>query len=535
MHKPPPPLIPKPCKYDHQPGQWMIPPRLSVGCCAEGNPTNDGAAERGRAWVDHVAHATNRECAPSVETGCTDVRLRLVQGAGDLQSEVCGPESYTLIIEPCGVSIEAHGQAGLFYGVQTLGQLLATAEQDALRCCRIADWPRYRWRGFMLDSARHMQPVSWIKRHIDRMAALKLNRFHWHLTDDQGWRAEIRQYPKLTDLAAWRGEGEHCEGGFYTQDQMRDVACYAAARHITVIPEVEMPGHCNAALVAHPELSCGGAPLPVADRGWDAFTAKAGRRAFCAGNESVYEFLQHVLSELADVFNPPVLHLGGDETPTDTWDACEECNAARNRLGLNSAQDLRAHLLNRIATFCHDQLGRATTTWTQGVRRDLPKAQTIHAWHPHEAAAAARLGHDVINSCHEWTYLDYPERDCERQHKPDWMIVLNTAKAYHFDPMPDGLEPEHRHRILGSEAAMWTEYAPDAQTLEKQIMPRLAAFSEALWSPAWGRSYDEFLRRLQWCAKLGLTLRVSQSRYQRNDLTPSMQIDEAVPTGQSSS
>ena len=403
-------------------------------------------------------------------------------------------EGYSLVISPGGVVLSAGDSAGLFYGAQTLRQLVAAAGQGELDCMSINDEPRFPWRGFMLDSARHFQPVRWIKRHLDRMASLKLNRLHWHLSDDHSWRAEIKRYPRLTELASWPGAGEH--QGFYTQQDMRDIVAYAADLKITVIPEIDTPAHCNAALVAYPELSCDGRQIPIdEDAQWQAFTAKSDRRAFCAGGDEAYAFLEGVWSELAEVFGSPYLHLGGDETPEKAWDGCPKCSAVKKQRGIDSA-GLRLHFMNRLADFCRQQLGLPTIGWTEGVSDQSPKDQIIQAWFPGEAAEAARLGYDVLNSNHEWTYMDYPASDADRAQRPDWMPVLPIEKVYHFAPIPDGLEKEHWGKVLGSELALWTECLPDEVELEKQIMPRLLAFAEVMWTPRLGCAFDGFTRRM---------------------------------------
>ncbi len=344
---------------------------------------------------------------------------------------------------------------------------------------------------------REKKPIEWIKAHLDRMAALKLNRFHWHLCDDQAWRLRIERYPRLTDIAAWRGEGNQRYGGFYTADEVREVVDYARRRYIEVVPEIEMPGHCNAALLAYPELSCTGEPLPVAPGGgWDAYTRDAGRRAFCAGRPEVLTFLEHVLEEVAAAFDGPYVHIGGDETPREAWDKCPRCRAAMQERGGDDSAALRVHMLSHMHRFCRERLGRRSIAWTDGVSDALPQDQIVHAWFPEEAGKAARLGHDVINSNHTRTYLDYPATDADAANKPDWMIVLPVEKVYGFDPLADGVDAGDAGRVLGSEAPLWTEHAPDDASMEHQLMPRLAAFAEALWSPLEGRDFADFQRRI---------------------------------------
>lgn len=440
-------------------------------------------------------------------------------------AEEASPESYVMHIEPTGIRIAASDEAGWFYGLQTLRQLVAIyREQMTIPCGVLKDKPRFRWRGFMLDSARHLQPVDWIKQQMDRMAALKMNRFHWHLCDDQGWRAEIQRYPQLTEKAAWRGEGRHRYGGFYTQAQMRDIVEYARRRCITVIPEIEMPGHCNAALVALPQLSCTGQPLQLADRGWDAYTRLAGRHAFCAGNEQTFTFLAHVLEEIDDVFDAPWLHLGGDETPREQWEHCPKCQALMQQHDLRDSAALRRHFLRRVDAFSRKTLHKPTIAWTEGITSDMPAEQIVQAWFPGEAATAARLGYQVINSNHEWTYLDYPASEADAMRKPDWMIVLSPEKVYHFDPLPDGLEETYADRVLGAEIPMWTEHMPDEDERENQLMPRLAAFAETLWSRRFGRSFNDFRARLSTLQHHGLLTKTTERHKALLD-------DAAMPSG----
>ncbi|MFG0251039.1 MAG: beta-N-acetylhexosaminidase [Phycisphaeraceae bacterium JB051] len=445
---------------------------------------------------DMLQHALPRDYAARYQTMPNGHAANLLI---QMDPEVCEgkAEASIISIKQNQIQISATDQAGLFYAMQSLVQLIGVAGPSGqIPCCTITDYPRYAWRGFMLDSARHFQSVQWIKRHIDRMAAIKLNRLHWHLCDDEGWRAQIKAYPRLTEVAAWRTENGERYGGYYTQQQMRDIVQYAKVRHITVIPEIEMPGHCNSALVAYPEFSCSGKAIQIGEEGWDAYKQIAGRLPYCAAKPAVFAFLKTVLSEMAQIFDHH-LHIGGDETPGEKWDNCPLCSALKSKLGFKDNIALRTHFLNQIHDHCTHTLGRQSIVWTDGVDERTPKDQIVHAWHAHEAATAARLGHHVINSNHEWVYLDYPPSDADKHTKPDWMLVLPLEKVYHFDPTPEGLEPEHQKNILGSESPIWTEHAPDEIVLEKHIFPRLIAFAEALWSPRWGRSFDEFKLRLE--------------------------------------
>lgn len=480
-------LIPLPSELDPQPGELRLEGGFDL---VIDDSAGSGGAERVgdqlAGWLAESGVEIRRRARPYGGDACS---LTL-----DLKASAIPSGGYRLEVTRAAVVLSAGDRLGLFYAAQTLRQLVSSAEGGGLRCVVIKDSPRFAWRGFMLDSARHYQSVEWIKRHLDRMASLKMNRLHWHLSDDHSWRAEIKRYPRLTEVAAWPGAGG--SKGYYTHQEMRDVVDYAARLEIAVIPEIDTPAHCNAALVAYPELSCDGQPLPIdEDAGWEAFTAKAGRRAFCAGQDETYEFLQGVWSELADVFGPLYLHLGGDETPEKAWHECPRCGELRRELGTDN-RGLRLHFMKRLAGFCQQELKLGTIGWTEGVSDQIPEGQVVHAWFPNEAGEAARLGYEVINSNHEWTYIDYPATDEDSQHRPDWMMVLPLEKVYHFDPVPDGLAEEHRNRILGSELAMWSESLPDAAALEKQIMPRLLAFAEIMWTPRLRCGFDGFRRRL---------------------------------------
>lgn len=484
-----PPIIPKSAQCQMLPGVFDIQRDYLLHCDtplpAEHVPVLLELLNR------HLPEDCTTKYQPTPNGQAANLRISIDPNICDAKTEAS-----ILHIHEQHIHIIASDAAGAFYAMQSLSQLLyAHRNASAIPCCKITDHPRYTWRGFMLDSARHFQSVDWIKQHIDRMAAIKLNRLHWHLCDDQAWRAQVKAYPRLTDIAAWRTQNGEQYGGYYTQQQMHDIVSYAEARHITVIPEIEMPGHCNAALVAYPKFSCTGQPLEVAAQGWDAYTNLAGRLPYCAGKPEVYTFLKNVLTEMAEIF-PSHLHIGGDETPSSQWDDCPTCSALKTKLGLDTNTALRTHFLQQIDDHCQQTLDRSTIAWTDGVDKQIPKKQIVHAWLAHEAATAARLGYDVINSNHEWVYLDYPALDTDRPSKPDWMLTLPLEKIYHFDPTPEGLEPEFQQSILGSESPIWTEYAPGEQDLEKQIFPRLIAFSEALWSPRIGRSFDEFAQRL---------------------------------------
>lgn len=410
-------------------------------------------------------------------------------------------EGYELTIDSGSVCITASTEAGVFYGVQTLLQLAAGPGGRVLagpiEGVVIKDQPRFPWRGFMLDSARHMQSVAEIKRIIDHLAGLKLNRFHWHIADDQGWRFEVRKYPRLTSVGAWRGEGQNKYGGFYTQREVREIVAYAKERYITVIPEIDMPGHCNAALLAYPELSCTGEPIEaVPEGGLDAYTRNGDRKLFCAGRDEVMTFLKDVLKEVAEVFEPPYIHLGGDERPTDIWSKCPRCNEQMKRRGVTGEDELELWFATEVATYVHNELKVGTIGWGDNLKKaGMPGDQIVQGWLEGQSEMAAGMGRKTINSFHEWVYLDYPMCEKSQVGKPDWMPLLPAEKVYGFEPVPKGLDADKIDLVLGGEAPVWTEYVETFGKLVRQVMPRLAAFSEVMWSTRESRDYGDFKRR----------------------------------------
>ncbi len=428
------------------------------------------------------------------------IRLEL-----DQSTEALSRGSYHLVVNPDSLTVKAHDTDGVFHGVQTLKQLIASAtttgQSGHMPCVRIKDEPRFPWRGFMLDSARHLQSVAEIKKIIDRIASLKLNRFHWHLADDQGWRLEIRKYPRLTSVGAWRGEGPNRYGGYYTQQQAREIVNYAKDRCVTVIPEIDMPGHCNAALHAYPRLSCTGKPINAdAEGGLDAYTRHDGRLLFCAGRDEVLTFLKDVLTEVAEVFDPPFIHLGGDERPSGIWSDCPRCQRRMKDLGLDSEDELEYWFASQIAQFAHDHLKIRTIGWGDNLKKaGMPKGQVVQGWLEGQSAMAVGMGRQTINSFHEWVYLDYPWCKDSQEGKPDWMPLLPIKKVYDFEPVPEGTGPEASCLVLGGEAPVWTEHIRTFDSLIKHIWPRLQAFSEALWCAREVRDYTDFKQRVALC------------------------------------
>ncbi len=401
-----------------------------------------------------------------------------------------GDEGYEINVRTNSIILSARTPAGLFYGVQTLRQLLPADPRMAhngeatLPCLRVLDRPRYAWRGLMLDCSRHFMSADFVKRTIDVMAHHKLNRLHWHLTDSQGWRLPVAKYPKLTEVGAARDfDSPQREPAFYTPDEVREIVAHARSRHVTIVPEIEMPGHCDAALASYPELACEGGP-----------------HAFCAGKDQTFEFLFAVLDEVVELFpDSPVIHIGGDERPKDVWSKCPRCQARMNEIGVTTEYELQTWFMRRITDHLAKHNRRAMTwavTQTDPYdpkdMSDVGNNAILQNWHG-GAAFAAGKGWDVVNSDNRFAYLDYPP--APDPGKPKWMPVLDLEKAYSFNPTPPGLTPEQAKRILGAEACLWTEFVPQDKA-DAQLFPRLAALAEVMWSPAEGRSFAEFSRRI---------------------------------------
>jgi len=410
-----------------------------------------------------------------------------------------GAEGYGLLIQPERVELRAAKPAGWFYGVQTLRQLIAPfspegsgAKTDAaMPCVEIEDQPRYPWRGLTLDCARHFMSKELLRRVIDLLAYHKLNVLHLHLTDDQGWRIEIKKYPRLTQIGAYRDEQGKRYGGYYTQDDLKELDAYAQSRFITLVPEFEMPGHASAAIASYPELSCHGRPIPVVTD-WGIF-----KDIFCPGKESTFQFLEGVLSEILDTFHGLYIHLGGDEAPRDNWKACADCQKRIQAEHLAGEHELQSYLIRRVGKFLAAH-GRRLIGWDEILEGGgLPAGTIVQSWRGMEGAmTATKQGQDVIASPNEFVYFDYPQDEQQAKAKPDFMQITTLEKVYSFQASPAALSPDQAKHILGAECAMWTEHAPEDQ-VDQQLFPRLCAFSETVWSSSENRHWNDFQKRME--------------------------------------
>ena len=415
-------------------------------------------------------------------------------------------EGYRLNVTSDAVTVEAKTPTGLFYGLQTLTQLLFGDHTSgwSVPVVQIVDAPRFAYRGMHLDVGRHFFPVAFIKKYIDLLAMYKMNKFHWHLTDDQGWRIEIKKYPKLTEIGAYRQEtvmGKNFErfdrpyigdgkphGGFYTQEEVREVVAYARARYIDVIPEIEMPGHATAALAAYPEFACTDGPFDVPTT-WGIF-----EDVFCP-KEETFQFLEDVLTEVIALFPSQYIHIGGDEVPKVRWQESEVAQEVISREGLADEDELQSYFIKRIESFLQAQ-GRRLIGWDEILEGGLAPDATVMSWRGMEGGIeAAREGHDVIMTPTSHCYFDYYQADPEQE--PLAIRGLTPLeKVYSFEPVPEMLSAEDAEHILGAQGNVWTEYMATTDYVEYMVFPRMLALSEVVWSPADLRNWEDFVQRL---------------------------------------
>jgi hexosaminidase len=413
-----------------------------------------------------------------------------------IDPSVAGSEAYVLDIDADHVRIAASDPHGLFYGAVTLWQLLASDAHKGLPAVHIEDAPRFAWRGLMLDSARHFQSVDEIKQLIDQMALAKLNTLHWHLTDDQGWRLEIKRYPKLTSIggcrkavgpdAALTGGANKPYCGFYTQDEARDVVRYAAERFITVVPEIETPGHAQAAIASYPEFGVTGTRPPVStDWGVNTWLYNV--------DDKTFVFLENVLDEVMQVFPSTYIHVGGDEAAKDQWQASKAVQAKMHKLGLEDDEKLQGWFIARLGDYLQ-QHGRRLIGWDEILDGKVPASATVMSWRGTKGAvAAANQGHDVVLAASPTLYMDYLQSDAHDE-QPGRPQVQGLKTVYDFDPVPDAIEPDKAKHVLGAQITVFSEYLSTPQRLQHAIFPRMAALSERTWSakPDW----NGFLARL---------------------------------------
>ena len=425
-----------------------------------------------------------------------------------------GDEGYTLVIDKDGAVITANAERGLFYGFQTFAQMLpedigsVRYSRIVMPACHVVDYPRFAWRGSHLDVSRHFFGVSQVKKQLDLMAMYKMNKFHWHLTDDHGWRIESDKYPLLNDIGSWRvdrddqpwgeadpaREGEaRSNGGYYTKEEIEEIVAYAAERYIDVIPEIDFPGHCCAILEAYPSLACANDDT--------TYTVQFGpywppRAILCGGNDSVMAFLKDVMDEIIPLFPYQYIHIGGDEAVKDNWKRCPRCQARIKKLGLAGEEGLQSWMTSEIEAYVQSK-GKRIIGWDEILDGGVTTDATVMSWQGTQGGiAAARHGNDVIMTPLDFCYLNFYQAAASFQPPAMPNSLVTLRKVYQFDPLPQGLTEAQQRHILGGQANLWTEYINTPEQLEYMLLPRLCAMAEVLWTPLQTKSWERFKHKV---------------------------------------
>ncbi len=499
-------LVPKPVELVARSGQMLLGNPVSISY----QPASEG--------IKRIAG----ELQASLKT-VTEAEARI--GAGGLPKQgfyltldnaIPQSEGYCLDISPDQVRLTARQEVGLFYGVQTLKQLLFHANTGpkkasaVLPCLKITDYPRFSWRGMHLDVSRHFFPKEFIKQYIDVLAMHKMNVFHWHLTDDHGWRIEIKRYPRLTQFGAWREPNKDATqtlyakdrsmdirqrtyGGFYSQQDIREVIEYARQRYVNIVPEIEMPAHSMAALDAYPELSCTGKPFVPPD----VVTAKNEfTDPFCAGNDRTFEFLENVLSEVIELFPSPYIHCGGDEARKSSWEACPKCQARMRAEGMKNATDLQGYFMKRIERFVVSKQ-RKMVGWDEIIEGGLPPEATVMNWRSEKGGVeAAKLGHDVVMA--DWGYVYFGAARYMRPTRTgESGLIAKLRQIYQYNPLPTVLTLDQAKHILGVNGCIWTENVDTTKKAMETLVPALCPLSELNWIGPTPENWPDFDRRLK--------------------------------------
>jgi len=499
-------VIPQPVSVETRAGAFRLNSSTSIVV-----PTGDAEARQAGAYLAGVVSAPTGWRLKIVESRSSKRHNAIVLASTTAAGAAAHREGYQLTVTPRGVQIVAASAAGLFYGVQTLLQLLPPEIESqthrnvtwTVPCVRIVDYPRFAWRGLMLDVSRHFFPKQDVEQFIDRMARYKMNVFHWHLTDDNGWRIEIQSLPQLTKVGAWRvprlarwgtreapREGEAAtDGGFYTQDDIREVVAFARQRFVTVLPEIEMPGHSLAALAAYPELSCTGGPFQV--NPGSSFYGKEDN-AFCPGNEKTFQFIDQVFSEVAPLFPSAYVHIGGDECFKGFWKTCPKCQRRMADEHLANVEELQSYLVRRAEKILESK-GKKLIGWDEILEGGLAPNAAVMSWRGMEGGiAAARMNRQVVMTPTNFVYLDYYQGDPSLEPSTFGRLLLSTC--YRFEPVPGGVDPNY---ILGGQGNLWTESVPNFRHVEYMTWPRSFALAEVFWSPQASRNWDDFTNRVE--------------------------------------
>ena len=527
------PIIPKPLSMEITKGKFLVDTKTKIS--GDASLINEGN------FLGELLSAVSGEKIQFSSEGSEgNILLKL-------DTSIKNEEGYTLAITYNQITISGKTSKGVFYGIQTLRQIISSdTEVTTIPAVIIKDNPRFEYRGMHLDVARHFFPVDFVKKYIDLIAMHKMNTFHWHLTDDQGWRIEIKKYPKLTEVGAWRngtiighhpgtGNDETKYGGFYTQDEIKEVVTYAADNHVRVIPEIELPGHASAAIAAYPFLSCfPNEPTKVtADMG-----SKAGKElqttgtpkivqetwgifddVFCAGNEETFQFLEDVLAEVITLFSSEYIHIGGDECPKSNWKRCPSCQKRMKNNNLKDEHELQSYFIHRIEKFVNAK-GKKIIGWDEILEGGLAPNATVMSWRGIKGGvSAAKQQHDVIMTPWSSLYFDHYQHK-DKENEPLAIGGLTTVEdVYNFEPIPQELATEEQQFVLGAQANLWTEYIATTTQIEYMVLPRMTALSEVVWSKAASKDWKDFSVRLKSFSKIydELGLNYAKHTFKKNN------------------
>lgn len=496
-------VVPAPDKINYNPkgGDFTLSASTIINYTA-----GNADMERNAAFLaQYVKDMTKLELGKQAAKGKAKTGISLVLNA----KAKLTPEAYEIVVDKRGVTVTGSTAAGVFYGVQAIRKslpILQNAENVEMPAAKVEASPRFAYRGMMLDCSRHFFPAKFVKKYIDMIALHSMNRLHWHISDDQGWRFEVPGYPRLTEVGSKRAQtvtGHNSEledgvpyGGYYTDAEIRDIVKYAAERYVTIVPEVDMPGHMMAALAAYPELGCTGGPYKTGEF-WGVY-----RDILCAGNEKVYTFIEKTLDHICDLFPGQYIHIGGDESPRVRWEKCPKCQAKiaeqglTDKDGMSKEARLQGYFAKRVQKYLENK-GRKIIGWDELLGCDVDSTATIMSWRGAEPGAqGAKLGHDVIMSPNNALYFDHYQSKDTGSEPPAIGGFSDVANVYNLEPVPAELAPSVKAHIKGVQANVWTEYIPYTNQVEYMVLPRMAALSEVQWLQPSEKNFEAFKKRV---------------------------------------
>ena len=493
-------IIPQPYSVTSAAERFRLTPQTKIFI----DPNNQELKKIAEMFVAHVKSATSMSLAivPKSGVAMSNGIFFTMKNASDSLEK----EGYQLTVANNNIILRANKGNGIFYGMQTLLQLFPVNKKDLsgsliyLQGANIIDKPRFEWRGLMLDVGRFYYSMDFLKKYIDYLAMHKMNTFHWHLVEDHGWRLEIKKYPRLTDVGAWRAANQFdrtqldqtAKGGYYTQEQAKELVAYAASKYINIVPEIEMPGHIYSALVAYPELSCTGGPFEMLSR-WGIQ-----KDIYCAGNEKTFEFIENVLEEVIAIFPSPIIHIGGDEAPKERWKACSKCQQRIKNEGLKDEHELQSYFIKRIEDFLLTK-NKSIIGWDEILEGGLAPNASVMSWRGVKGGIeAAKQHHNVIMTPNNYFYLDYYQGKPYQEPLSMGSELVTLEKVYSFEPVAKELSAEEGKFIKGVQGNVWSEYIHSPEKVEYMAFPRAAAVAEIGWSSPASRNWEDFKRRMEY-------------------------------------